>query len=109
MTVRDAAVKSERTQLPLRGAVRGLWTLAGEHPQAAVGAEYGAILGRRKQREINVKKRLEQASRLFSFRAFFCLAMSYPVWAWFLYTRILSMRGILQFWTVRKGIFPDLG
>lgn len=51
MTVRDAAVKSERTQLPLRGAVRGLWTLAGKHLQAVVSAEYGAILGRRRQRE----------------------------------------------------------
>ena len=45
MTVRDAAVKSERTQLPLRGAVRGLWTLAGKHLQAVESAEYGATFG----------------------------------------------------------------
>lgn len=52
MTVRDAAVKSERTQLPLRGAVRGLWTLAGKTPASSgkrgIWGDFGPTEAKRK-------------------------------------------------------------
>ena len=72
MTVRDETVKTERTRLPLRGAVRGLWILAGEkHPQATVGAKYAAILGRQKQSEIKARDDWKNSQSYFSFLILF--------------------------------------